>query len=59
MNSVRLHIHNRTVNYLLGGVNEYDYCRATLAHNYNEETKVVGKKVTRKQVKELPVFTGC
>ena len=46
-------------NIVLGGKSEYGYCRATLAKHYNQETKRIGKQITRKKVKEIPIFLGC
>lgn len=43
----------------LGGAAEHGYCRASLAKRYNEETREVGKKVTVRKVKRVPIFLGC
>ena len=42
-----------------GGVYEHDFCKMSLAKRYNDQTKLVGKQVTRKKVQEVPFFMGC
>lgn len=44
---------------VLGGKSEYGYCRASLAKRYNDETKRIGKTITRRKVKEIPIYLGC
>ena len=46
-------------NVVLGGKSEHGYCRATLAKRYNQETTLIGKKITRRKVKEIPIHLGC
>lgn len=42
-----------------GGQYEHDFCKMSLAKRYNEETKLVGKKVRVKKVKSTEFFMGC
>ena len=42
-----------------GGQYEHDFCKMSLAKRYNDQTKLVGKQVTRKKVQEVPFFMGC
>ena len=42
-------------NIVLGGKSEYGYCRASFANQYNQETKRIGKQITRRKVKEIPI----
>ena len=44
---------------VLGGKPDYGYCRASLAKRYNVETKRIGKTITRRKVKEIPIHLGC
>ena len=46
-------------NIVLGGKSDCGYCRATLAKQYNQETKRIGKQITRSKVIEIPIFLGC
>ena len=50
---------DKSLNVVLGGKSEYGYCRSTLAKRYNQETERIGKKVTRRKVKEIPIHLGC
>ena len=46
-------------NIVLGGKPDYGYCRASLAKRYNDETKRIGKTITRRKVKEIPIHLEC
>ena len=50
---------DKSFNVVLGGKSDCGYCRATLASQYNQETKRIGKQITRRKVKEIPIFLGC
>ena len=50
---------DKSFNLVLGGKSEYGYCRSTLAKRYNDETKRMGKTITRRKVKEIPIHLGC
>ena len=52
-------IFDRSSVLVLGGRPDYDYCRASLAKRYNDETKRIGKTITRRKVKEIPIHLGC
>ena len=54
-----MRLFDRYLNIVLGGKSEYGYCRASFASQYNQETKRIGKQITRKKVKEIPIFLGC
>ena len=50
---------NKSFNLVLGGKSEDGYCRASLAKRYNQETTLIGKKITRRKVTEIPIHLGC
>ena len=50
---------DKSLNVVLGGKSEYGYCRASLAKRYNQETALIGKKITRRKVTEIPIHLGC
>lgn len=54
-----MNLFDKYPNIVLGGKSDCGYCRATLASQYNQETKRIGKQITRKKVKEIPIFLGC
>ena len=54
-----MNVFNKSSSLVLGGRPDYDYCRASLAKQYNDETKRIGKQITRRKVKEIPIHLGC
>ena len=50
---------DKSLNIVLGGKSEYEYCKASLAKRYNQETERIGKQITRRKVKEIPIHLGC
>jgi len=52
-----LNTSNNIVFTVFGG-SSYGYCPMSLAYHYNQETKLIGKKITRRKVKEIPIFLG-
>ena len=54
-----MNVFNKSSSLVLGGRPDYDYCRASLAKRYNDETKRIGKTITRRKVKEIPIHLGC
>ena len=54
-----MNLFDKYPNIVLGGKSEYGYCRASFANQYNQETKRIGKQITRRKVKEIPIFLGC
>ena len=54
-----MNVFDRSSGLVMGGKGDYGYCRSTLARRYNKETQEVGKKITRRKVKEIPIFLGC
>ena len=54
-----MNVFNKSSNLVLGGKPDYGYCRASLAKRYNQETTLIGKKITRRKVKEIPIHLGC
>ena len=47
-----------TNNKIVFGGKSHGYCPMSLAYRYNQETKLIGKKITRRKVKEIPIFLG-
>lgn len=54
-----MNVFDRSSGLVLGGKSDYGYCRSSLAKRYNQETKRIGKKITRRKVKEIPIHLGC
>ena len=50
---------DKPFNIVSGGKSEYGYCTASLAKRYNQETERIGKQITRRKVKEIPIHLGC
>ena len=50
-----MNVFNKSSNLVLGSKPDYGYCRASLAKRYNNETKLIGKTITRRKVKEFPI----
>ena len=47
-----------TNNNIVFGGKSHGYCPMSLAYRYNHETQLIGKKITRRKVKEIPIFLG-
>ena len=56
---INMNVFTRSSSLVLGGKPDYGYCRASLAKRYNDETKRIGKTITRRKVKEIPIHLGC
>ena len=54
-----MNVFDKSYSLVLGGKPDYGYCRASLAKRYNDETKLIGKKIIRRKVKEIPIHLGC